>query len=198
APQRRFKVFRIDVHACRRDDDVLLAALEIEIPFGIERAQVARVEPPGMISAARDRANLTVLPVARGDVLSPHQDFAARIKLHFAAFKYLANRAAPQPERVIHADQGSRFRQTVTLNRGESGASPEEFGTGAERRASGNDGPEFPAEALVNPAETPHAADEFLVCSCVEFAAECFEAAFGFQIALDLVLQRLEHARHAN
>src|SRR5664280_597682 len=43
--QCRFQVLGIDVHPFARDDDVLFAALEIEIAFGVELAQIAGAKP---------------------------------------------------------------------------------------------------------------------------------------------------------
>src|SRR5882672_9575175 len=163
APQCCFEVFRVDVHPRRRNDDVLFAALEIEISLGVECSQIARAEPPGIHSIACNGADFAALPVARRDVRSAHQDFAAGIEFHFAAFQNLADGAAPDLKRMIYADQRSCLCQTVALNSGESDASPEQFSIGVKRSAAGDGRPELPAEPAMNPAKTPHAAQEFFV-----------------------------------
>ena len=59
---------------------------------------------------------------------------------------------------MIHADERGGFGEAVALHGGVAEASPEFFGGSGERGASGNYGPEFPAEAAVNCAEAPPAA----------------------------------------
>jgi len=74
-------------------------------------------------------------------------------------------------------------------------ASPEFFGSNGERGASGNHGPEFPAEAAVNRAETPPAAEEMFTLGRFEIALKFFEIAAGREVALDLILERFDEAR---
>src|ERR1700687_1733678 len=198
APQRCFQVFRVDVHSRSRNDDVFLAALEIKISIAIESAQITRAKPSGVHSIARNGAQLAALPGARGNVFSAHQDFAVCIELHFAAFENFADGAAADLERMIYADQRSCLRQTIALNCGESDAPPEQFRIGFKRRAAGDDCPEFPSEAAMNSAKTPHAADHFFVRRRSKVAPKRFEEARGLQVAFDFVLKRFERTRYGN
>src|SRR5262249_26050926 len=79
--QRFFEVRRIDVHARRRDDHILSAALEVEIPFLVDGPQVSGAKPAFV---SRYWNQLFALPVRLGDVLTAHQDLTALIELHLA------------------------------------------------------------------------------------------------------------------
>ena len=81
------------------------------------------------------------------------------------------------------------------MHGGVAEASPEFLGGSGERGASGNYGPEFPAEAAVNRAEAPPAAEEMFAFGRFEIALEFFELAAGGEIALDLILERFDEAR---
>src|SRR5690242_17819062 len=119
------------------------------------------MEPPGILAVAGNGPHLAPLPVTRGNIFSTHQDFSILINLYFPALENFADGSAADLRWVIHADERSCFRQSITLNGGKSQTSPEQFRVGFQRCAAGNDGPEFPAEQAMNPAKTPHAAEEF-------------------------------------
>ena len=97
---------------------------------------------------------------------------------------------------MIHADDGSRFGQPVALDGGVSQASPEFFGHAVERGPSGNECPELPAELAMHAPEDPPAVEEMLSLRRLKPPPKIFQPAFIFQIALDFLFQRLQHARH--
>src|ERR1019366_4707636 len=94
--QRNLQVLGIDVHPFARDNDVLFAALEIEIAFGIEFAQVAGAKPTFL---AQHRLQFFSLPIPGSDIGAAYQDFAIFIELDLAAFEHFANRALAGAER---------------------------------------------------------------------------------------------------
>ena len=96
---------------------------------------------------------------------------------------------------MIHADERGGFGEAIALHGGVAEASPEFFGGSGERGASGNYGPEFPAEAAMNGAEAPPAAEEMFAFGRFEIALKFFEVAAGREIALDLILERFNEAR---
>ena len=151
----------------------------MQLPLRIERV---------LFAVLRDSESLAVLPISRRDILSAHEDFAVLIQFHFAALEHFPNRASPDTKRVIHADERSRFRQPVALNCRESGAAPESLRFQVQRRAAGNDGPEFPAKPPVNFPESPHAAENLFILAGGKILAERFKRPFRLEIALDLAL----------
>src|ERR1035438_5067638 len=88
--QRILEVLGINVHPFAGDDDVFLAALEIEIALRVEFAKVAGAKPT---SLAQHRLQFFSLPITGSDVGAAHQDFAVLVELDFAALEYFANRA---------------------------------------------------------------------------------------------------------
>src|SRR5579862_6872188 len=150
----------MNVHAFASYDDILLASLEVEVAFGVELADVAGVKPALLVE---HRLQLLSLPIAGGYIGAAHQDFAARVKLHLAAFEHLADRAAAGAEGMVQRNQRGRLGGTVGLNQKEAEATPECCRLRVERRATGDEGPELPAEAVMNAPETPPAPREVLV-----------------------------------
>ena len=63
---------------------------------------------------------------------------------------------------MIDADDGSSLGETVALNNGEAQTRPECFGFAIERRAAGDEGPEFPTHLAMNAAEDPPTPQEML------------------------------------
>ena len=88
--QRVLQVFGIDVHPGGSDDDVFLSALEKQIAFGIEFADVAGVVP-ALVAVARDRMQLAGGPVSGSHAGAANQDFAIGRELHFAAGDHFAD-----------------------------------------------------------------------------------------------------------
>src|SRR4029077_14330520 len=104
--------------------------------------QVAGVKPaPGV----EHRRHARFLPVSSLDIFAAHENLAVGREFYVYTRQRLADRAAAQAERMIHADQRSSFREAVALNDRVTKAVPEFLRFGRERRAARNDGPEFPA-----------------------------------------------------
>src|SRR5579862_49938 len=99
---------------------------------------------------------------------------------------------------MIHAYERGGFGEAVALHGGVAKASPEFLGGSGERGASGNYRPEFPAEAAVNYAKAPPAAEEMFAFGRFEIALKVFEFAAGCEIALDLILERFDEARDSD
>src|SRR5664280_3070973 len=131
--QCRFQVLGIDVHPFARDDDVLFAALEIEIAFGVQLAEVAGAKPTFL---AQHWLQFFSLPITGSDIGAANQDFAIFIELDLAAFEHFADRAFAGAKRMVQGNQRCRLRQAVALNDHEAQAPPEFFGLGVERCAS--------------------------------------------------------------
>src|SRR5664279_4611564 len=148
--QCRFQVLGIDVHPFARDDDVLFTALEVEITFGIEFAQVASAKPTFL---AQHRLQFFSLPIAGRDVGAAHQDFSVLVELDLAAFEHFANRALAGAKGMVQRNQRCCLRQAVALNHDETQKPPEFLGFGVEGRAARDEGPKLPSELVVNFAE---------------------------------------------
>src|SRR5208337_1237256 len=167
--QCRFQVVRVDVHPFARHDDVLLAALEIKIPFGIKLAEIASAKPSFVI---QHRLQFLTLPVAGGNVGPAHQDFASLIQLDLAPLQHLSDRAPAGVKWMVQRDQRSRLRQAVALNDDETQPAPELLGFRVERRSAGDEGPELPSELIVDSPEAPPASHEVLVFRRLELTLE--------------------------
>ena len=145
-----------------------------------------------------DRRYAGILPVAGRDIFAAHQNFSRFRELYFEARQCFPDGTFAELEGVIHADERGGFGEAVALHGGVAEASPEFLGGSGERGASGNYGPEFPAEAAVNGAEAPPAAEEMFAFGRFEIALKFFESAAGREIALDLILERFDEARHGD
>ena len=99
---------------------------------------------------------------------------------------------------MVQRDERRGLGQAVALNDDEAQPPPELFGLGIERSAAGDEGPELPSELVVDSAEAPPAAHEVLVFRRLELALEARQPARCFQVAQDLVFQRLHQARHGD
>ena len=195
AAQGGFQVLGVDVQALGGDDYALLASLEIEVAVGVERAEVAGVEP---FFPALHRLELATVPVTGGDVLAAHQDFATGVKLELASGQGFADGACGQLEGMVDADEGGGFGQAVALDDSEAQALPEDFGVGVEGGAAADEGPELPAQSAVEAAEAPPALVETLVPGGFDLLAEPVQAAGGFGVALDFMAQGFQQARHGD
>ena len=197
APQSGLEVLGINIHPRGGDDDAFLSSLEIQVAFGVERSDIAGAEPSG----AAGGPQLTALPVAGGDAVSAHQDFAAFAKLDFAPRENLSDGALPDAERVIDADERSGFRQPVSLNHGIAHAAEKGFRPGGKRRAPREKCPELPSELAVDAAEFPGAPKEFFAFGGAEFRVELLvpsAVCLRLDVALDFPAQGIEHARHGD
>src|SRR6267142_1951437 len=99
---------------------------------------------------------------------------------------------------MIQADQRCRFREPVSLDHGISQSMPEFFGFAIERRSSTDHRPEFPSKPAANVTECPPATQEMLARGCGVTFAELLATATIIEIALDLLLQGLDHPRHGH
>ncbi len=168
-PQRSLQVLGIDVHPFARDDDIFLATLEVEIAFGIELADIAGAKPAFFV---QHRLELFCLPIAGSNVGAAHQDFAVLIELDFAAFQHFADRTLAGAKRMVQRNERSGFGEAVALNHDEAKPPPEFFGLGIKRRAAGDEGPELPAELVMDSAESPPALHKVLVFRGCELPLE--------------------------
>ncbi len=193
--QRGFEVIGINVHAFAVHNDVFLAPAKIEAALGIDFAEIAGAEPAFFVQY---RLQLFALPISGSNVGAAHQDFAIVVELHLAAFQHLADGALAGAKRMIERDERSGLRQPVPLDDYEAQPTPELLGRAIKRRPAGDEGPELPSELVVNAAETPPAPDEMLALGGSELLLEPRPLARGFEVALDLVFQRLHQARYGN
>ena len=77
-------------------------------------------------------------------------------------------------------------------------APPELFHFSRERGAAGNHRPEFPAEAPVNRAKAPPAAEKMLLIGGLQIALKFLKPAPRREIALDLIAHGFNEPRHGD
>src|SRR5207248_11182750 len=183
----------INIHPGRCNDYILSAPFEIEISLLIDRTQVAGPKPTFITG---DRHQLLALPVCLGDVLAPHQDLAAFIKLHLATGKDFADRLAPQLEWMVHRDEGSALGESIALDYDKAQPPPELLGHGVEGGASRDEGPELPAKEIMNLAKAPPASNKLLFLCSRKLFLEPGPLSLRLEIALDLLFHCFDHARH--
>src|SRR5262245_37725804 len=140
--QHRLHVLRIYVHTLRRHDDVFLSTPVIEPALRVELADVAGVEPALLIEFPHD-------------ALTTHEDFSIGRYTHVLSLERLTQRAASRMERMIHGDDGTGLRQTVSLNDEVAELAPKRFELGFDVRAADNEAPEPPSESRMHTAIPP-------------------------------------------
>jgi hypothetical protein len=101
------------VLAPRRDDEVLLAARDVEEAVGVEVAQVARAQP-GAVEG--QRGALRVPEVGLEDVGSAHVQLAVRGEAGLHAGQHAAHGAEAVVGRGVQADRGGGLREAVGLH----------------------------------------------------------------------------------
>src|SRR5579863_4854768 len=99
---------------------------------------------------------------------------------------------------MIHTDQRRRLRQSISLNRRVTEPAPEFFGIAVERRASGNKRPELPPKLAVDRTKGPPTAEEMPSLCGATSSPKILKTAVIFEIAFDLLLQRLQDSRHTH
>src|ERR1700730_14522262 len=99
---------------------------------------------------------------------------------------------------MVHTDQRSRFRQSVSLDHGVAQASPELFSIPIQRGAARNESPEFPAEPAMDMPEPPPPAQKVFALGPAETLPKVIQSPFFFQISFHFMLQRLQYSRHAD
>src|SRR5580698_458569 len=99
---------------------------------------------------------------------------------------------------MIHANQRSRLGQAISLDHSKSEPPPKFFALRIERSPSRDERPEVPTKLLMNPAkDDPPAQKMFTLCND-EILLECCPLSAVFQVALHLLLQRLQDSRNAH
>src|SRR5882757_720962 len=190
-----FQILRVNIHAGRSDDDVFPAAFEIQAASLVGLRDVSRPEPSIGFSY---RQCLPILLVGCRDVFASHKDLAILINTHFHAWKHFADGALRGTEWMVQTDEGSGFRHPVSLDDGITQSIPKRLGLLLEHSASRDEGPEFPAEARVDPAEPPPAPEKMLPLHQGETLSKLFDSPFTLLLPLDLALQRLNETRNRN
>ena len=97
---------------------------------------------------------------------------------------------------MIDTHQRRGLRQTIPLDHGIAKTAPKLLGFRIERRAARNEGPEFPSQPTMHIAKNPPPAEKSLPLGSPELRPKCFDTPSALDVALYLVLQRLQHARH--
>src|SRR5581483_615794 len=190
-----FEVGGINVQSRGRDDDIFLAALEIEISLGIEFAEIAGAKPALLVP---DGMYFTALPVAAGHASAAHENFAVAGQLDLATRKDFSDRFLADGKWVVQADQGGRFGEAVALYDAEAHASPELFGFGIERGAAGDECPKLPTEEAMDLSHPPPAHEKVPAIGSRPRLPELREFALRFEVAFDFVLEGLKNARNGD
>ena len=99
---------------------------------------------------------------------------------------------------MIHADQRCSLRQSISLDRRVAQSEPEFLRFRVQRRASADEGPELPAKLAANRAEHPPAEQKMFSYRIAQALAKWFKLSGVFQIALDLLLHRLQNSGHSD
>src|SRR4030095_9315640 len=135
-------VFRKDVQSFRRDDHLLLAALDEDAPLRVALSDVPGVKPPfGVEDDVRLGFGIWdlgfgIFVIAAGDVFSAHENLAVVSDTDFNAFDWGADRSFARSEGMVQRDDGSGFRQSVALDYREPHSSPELFELRRQRRSA--------------------------------------------------------------
>ncbi len=168
----------------------------------VERAQVAGAIP-AFIFQTRHRLQFAPVPVAAGDAAAAYQNFSIVRQLDFTPRQDLADGAATGMEGMVQADQRSRLCQSISLDHGVSQAMPEFLRFAIQRGAPADHGPELPSEPTTHIPEGPPAPQKVLPFGCGITRGKILAATTRaikacVEIAFDLLLQRLDHARHGH
>src|SRR5580704_7811506 len=99
---------------------------------------------------------------------------------------------------MVQADERRGFRHAITLHDRVAHTPEKFFSLGGERRAAGNEGPEFPAKSPVNAPEAPCPPQKFLAICGVEVVLQPVALAARGKIACEPGMQSIEHSRHRN
>ena len=110
--------------------------------------------------------------------------------------EHLANRALCGPERMVQTDERGGFCHAVTLNHGVPQAVPEFFRPFGQRRASGNESPEFPTQQRMDAPESPPAQKKVSLLGACDIFAKSFRPAIALELAQNFALQRFDKSRN--
>src|SRR5215470_7409707 len=94
-----FDIVGINIQTVRCHDDVLLAATEVEPPFGIDLAKVAGMKP---------------VAIGSGDVLASHKNLPIGRDLYILTFENFSDRTCARTEGMIDCNNHARFRQAIS------------------------------------------------------------------------------------
>ena len=119
------EVFGINIETAGGDDDIFLAATEVEVAIGVDGSEISGGEPLGFLML-----HLAVLPGGIGDGFAAHKDFAFIAETDLSAGQDLADGSFRCAERVIEADEGGGLRHAIALNDDETETAPELFADG--------------------------------------------------------------------
>ena len=182
-----FHVVRKDVLAVRRDDHLLLAAMDRQTALRVEGAYVAGMEPA---VPERGGRRLGGVVVAAGDVAAAHQDLAVVGDGDLDAGDRLAHGPAPGAEGMVEGDDRRGLGQAVALDDQEPEPRPERLQPGIERRRADDERPELPAEQPVDPPVAPPAPRD---------VQRLFRGGGGLGHQMrDVVAQHVQDLRHAD
>ena len=141
------EVRRRDVLAARGDDDVLLAAGDLDEAVGVDLAEVAGVQP-----AVDDRlaGRLLVLVIALEYVRAPDEDLAVVRDPHLATGKRLADRADPEVLGGRDRRRGRGLGHAPALENEDAGRVEEAEDLGVDRRCPRDRQPDLAAEKVAD------------------------------------------------
>src|SRR5437773_4518321 len=128
AIEDNFNVFGIDVHAGRSDDDFVPPPLKVKVGLLVHLTNVSGAKPAFVCGCCLH----IIAPVSRRNIFAAHEDFAVFGQLHLLPAHDPANRAAPQLEWMIDADEPGGFGHAVALNQRKAEPPPKLFGLGVE------------------------------------------------------------------
>ena len=97
---------------------------------------------------------------------------------------------------MIQTNQRSSFCHSISLNHGESQSIPESLHLLRECGSARNEGPEFPAETRMDPAEPPPAAKKVLAVCRREIPPKLIYFPIAFHITFDLTFERFNETRN--
>ena len=207
--QERLDPCRRDVVAARVDDQILLAIGDVQLPVGVDAADIAGVEP----AVAQHRGGgLRIAPVAQHQERATHHDLAVAGDLEFDLGQRLAHGVHLGAAGAVDADQRCGFGLAVALIDRKAQSGEEQADLGIERCAARDQRLHAAAEALAQTAadqRVAHPIDEPLPWrqrrpGAQPLAAEAQRrkeqplapAAGLAHLGADARLHQLEEARH--
>src|SRR5262249_39577995 len=93
-------VFRINVQAFWRDNQVFFTASKVETSFGIDFAEIARMQPSAIRAC---------------DTLAAYEDLAVWSDHHFLTRQRPADRSGSSIERMVDCNHQTCLRQSISL-----------------------------------------------------------------------------------
>ncbi len=142
-----FNIFRVNIQAVCKHDQVLLASLYIQVSFRIPITQVTRMIPAILESGS---SSCCILPVAKRHVWPLNQQFAILGDAHLLTGQRLANRAINVF--IIRGDGNNRraLGSTVPLHHSEAHIFPAYVQLGWQICSAADKEVKMPAKTLVH------------------------------------------------